>query len=166
MITTTESSIVDFWKERGFEPSLKYTSDGISCWDIDVPGDHTDLKHPEYVGMLIQEKMAFPAIIRRRLQAPVYTVKSGKHYAMVNQPEFENSVPISHSKQFLQFAFTNPGTGACPNIVPLKDTKSVRGVLQRMKQSGAQGVMCLVTSEVAETIAIDEAIRSLDELLH
>jgi hypothetical protein len=166
MITTTESSIVNFWKERGFEASLKYSADNISCWDIDVPEDHTDLKHPEYVGMLIQEKMAFPAIIRQRLQAPVYTIKSGKHYAMVDQSGFENTVPISRSKQLLQFAFTNPGTGACPNIVPLKDTKSVCGVLQRMQKSGAEKVMCLVTSDVAETIAIDAAIRSLDELLH
>ena len=166
MITTTEESIVDFWKERGFEPALRYTADGISCWDIDTPVDHQDLKHPEYVNMLIQEKLALPAIIRRRLQAPVYTIKSGKHYAMVDQEEFEHVVPVSRSRQLLQFAFTNPSTGMCPDIVALKDAKAVRSVLQRIQKSGAQGIMCLVTAEVAETIEIDEALRSLKELLH
>lgn len=166
MITTTEESIVNFWKEREVEPSLRYTSDGISCWDIDVPGDHQDLKHPDYVGMLVQEKMSLSSIIRRRLQVPVYTMKSGKHYAMVNQPGFERAVPVSRSKQLLQFAFTDPNTGVCPDIVALKDAKSIRGVLQRMQKSGAQGIMCLVTAEIAETIEIDEALRSLEELLH
>lgn len=137
MITTTEQAITEFWEKRGFGATPKYSSDGITCWDIDVPEDHEDLKDPEYISLCIQEKMAFPGIIRRRLSAPVYTIKSGQHYAMVNQPQFERSVPMSHSKQLLQFAFTNPATGMCPAIVPLQDTARVRDVLQRMKKSGA-----------------------------
>jgi len=166
MITTTEDTIVGFWRERGFVPLLKYKTDGIHCWDIDVPEDHPDLKHPDYVSLLVQEKMSFPSIVRRRLQVPVYAVKSGGHYAMIDQPDVGRAVPMSRSKHLLQFALTNPGTGVCPNIVPLKDAKDVQSVLQRMQQSGAQGVVCFVTSDIAETIEIDEAIRSLGELLH
>jgi hypothetical protein len=166
MITTTVDQIVEFWKERGFSPELRYSCDGISCWNIDVPEDHGDLKHPDYVGMLIQEKMAFPSIIRRRLQPVVYTLKSGKHYAMVEQPGFDCVIPLSRTKHLLQFGFTNPATGECPAIVPLKTTEQVHSVVKRLKNSGARGVMCIVTPEVAETIDIDEALRSLEQPLH
>jgi hypothetical protein len=166
VVTTTESAVVDFWKERGFDPKLKYAVDEISCWDIDVPEDHQDLKHPDYLGLLIQEKMAFPALIRRRLRPPIYTVKSGQHYAMVEQPGFERVVPMTRSRQILQFGFTNPATGECPTIVHLKTTAHVQRVLRKMKNSGAKGIMCLVTPKVAETIAIDEAVKSLEALLH
>lgn len=161
MIATTSTDVVDFWGRRTFGAKTRYIVDGIACWNIDVPEDHPDLKHPDYIGLLVREKMAQPSIIRRRLAPPLFSVKKDGHFALVSQPGFENVVPVSRTKQLLQLGFTNPATGECPDIVQLKPTKKIQRVLHRMQQSGASGVMCVVTSDAAETYDINAAIASL-----
>ena len=168
-ITTNDESIVSFWKERGFDATLKYEAEGISCWDIEVPDDHEDLKSPDYLDLCIQEKMMMPALIRRRLQPPVYTAKSGGHFALVrlqNEQDLGSLVPMSRSKELLEFAATNPTTGECPDIVPIKDIKQIKRLLNRAHKSGAAGVLCFVTGRFTETISMGEAVKSLEQTIH
>lgn len=161
IITTTLEDIADFWAERGFEPDLLYHLDGVSYWKVEIDDKHEMLGHPDYIGLLVKEKMNWRNIVYKRMRPVLYTVKLDKHFADVRDPQGKRAVPLARDKELLKKALTNTETEECPTIVPLKKSEKVHRVLSQAHQSGVDRVLFFATDRFTETFSLEEALSTV-----
>jgi len=161
ILTTLLDDIADFWAERGITPEKLYTLDDVTYWQMEVDENHEMLAHPEYVQLVFQEKMQFRNVLRKRMSPVLYSVKKGKHYADVRDPQGNRAVPLSRSRTLLTQALTNPDTRIAPIIIPLKQSKRVRYVLDKAMRSGVTRILFFAAEGFTETFSLEEAIDAV-----
>jgi len=158
MIITTSKASVQFWALRGLIPKMRYTHRGVECWEIDVPPEHPDLMHPDYMQCVIEERLGFPKLLARRMALPLYTAKAGGHFAVArDQGEANLGVPIASCASMLRFALTNPETGACPPLSKITGRGKMLRVLGHGQKNGADRVVYFIDEEHTEIIPLDDA---------
>ena len=111
MITTYDPDVVRYWTERDSKPCSALDFDGICYWQIDVPEGDARLRDPEYVQLLLRGKfLLYPAILRKRLELPLYTITQGGLWAetRIGDDNEIRAVPLSRDKRLLQFAYGDP----------------------------------------------------------
>lgn len=160
-VTTALKDIADFWSERGIEPAVMYTLDGITYWRIEVPDDHEMLGHPSYVGLVVQEKLNWRHVLHKRMQPVLYSVKKGGHYADVRDPGGNRAVPMARSRELLKKALTHPETQTCPEIIPLKKSDKIHKMLVKAHRAGVDRILFFAADEFTETFSLEEALGTV-----
>ncbi len=160
-ITTCLKDIADFWSKQGFDPKILYHLDDISYWRIEVDDGHKMLGHPDYVGLILKEKMHWRHLLHKRMQPVLYSAKKGSHYADVRDPEGNRAVPLARSRKLLKKALTDPDTNTCPDIVSLKKLNKIHHILTKAQREGVDHILFFATDEFTETFSLDEALSTV-----
>lgn len=159
MITTTLDKMVDFWRRHGVEAEELYKADGIVSWGIEVEQDNPLLGNPEYIGLMIQERMRFPIIVSKRMQPPLFVPKVNGHVAVVPRKSGSRVIPIARDKELLRFALTDPCSRARPAISKVKSSAQVQKVLRKALKDRVDGLLYFVSRKHTESIPTDVALE-------
>jgi hypothetical protein len=165
ILHTFYPKMVEFWGERGIKAKKRYTLQKFTAWELDIPDDHPDLRVPDYIGLQVQEvTTVLPAVVRARLQPPVYTLKVGKFFADVKDSKGKTGVPITHNQSILAQMCNNPYGGESPDIVKLTKEKRIQDVLLKAHRQGTEALLFFALPGVCETVPIESALRVLKHL--
>lgn len=167
-LNTYLDETASFWKSRGFIPKKRYALHGFTTWQMEIPDDHPDLKHPDYVGLQAREVLfILPTVVLQRLAPPVFTLKVDKMFADIVDRNDKKGVPFSHSRSVLaQISFPmcfHPGPVDTPNIVKLNQDKRVRDVILKAQRQGTENILFFPLADLCETIPIESALRVLKQ---
>lgn len=161
IITTALEDIADFWSERGCVPEVLYSFDNITYWKIKVDDEHEMLSHPDYVSLVIKERLQWRGIIHKRMQPVLYSVKKSGHFADVRDPQGHRAVPLSHDRELLKKALTDPEAGYSPVIVPLKKSGKIHILLKQAHKAGVDRILFFAADSFTETLSIEEALNTV-----
>ena len=167
--------MVDFWKERGCDTKLHYRHDGVDTWEITVPDDHPDLRHPEYVGLLTQETLfVLPQVVLRRLQPPIYTFKVGKSFANIQSRSGQIGMPFARKREILEAMLnrsaniSGSSSGETAKIVKLTQHDRIVSLLQKAKNQSKdnedQRILIFVEPHVCEVVPVESALNLLKQM--
>lgn len=163
-LNTYLKETASFWKSRGFTPKKRYALHGFTNWQIEIPDDHPDLKHPDYVGLQAEEVLyVLPTVVLQRLAPPVFTLKVDKMFADVVDRNGKKGVPISHSRSVLTQMCFRPGPVDPPRIIKLNRDERVREVILKAQRQGTENILFFPLAGLCETIPIESALRVLKQ---
>lgn len=153
-----------FWKSRGFSPKKRYALHGFTNWQFEIPDDHPDLKHPDYVGLQAKEVLyVLPTVVLQRLTPPVFTLKLDKLFADVVDRTGKKGVPLSHSRSVLSQVCFSPMRTDSPKIIKLNRDERVREVILKAQRQGTENILFFPLAGLCETIPIESALRVLKQ---
>lgn len=153
-----------FWKARGYIPRKRYTLNNITAWQVEIPEDHPDRKHPEFIGLQAQEVLyVLPTVVQQRLTPPVFTLKVGKFFADITDRTGKRGVPFSHSRAVLTQMCVRPGHVEPPNIIKLNREERVQEVILKAQRQGTENILFFPLAGLCETVPIESALRVLKQ---
>lgn len=161
-LNTFLEDVAKFWESRGIRPVRRYTLQGFTNWQVEIPSEHPDLKNPEFIGLQAQEVMyVLPTVAVQRLTPPIFTLKVGKMFADIIDRTRKRGVPFSHSRSVLAQMCIRPGIIEPPNIIKLTRRERVLDVIVKAQRQGTENILFFPLANLCETIPIESALRVL-----
>lgn len=152
-IVTFFQPIVDFWKERGIVAAEAFKADETQYYELEVPNDHKDLRDPAYLQIMLNERMAYPEVLRARFSPPLYVVMIHGQVAMTPNKDGKGfAVPVSRNRELLHAAFTKPERQQVPVYKKLKTAHHVFRMMRKMRRGGVTHVAYFVGEKMVEVL--------------
>lgn len=150
--TTFHKRLADFWKEHDGKVEHVYKIDGIDYWTIEVPEDNPHQKDPAVVQFVLEERMQYQGVIRKRFAPTLYTVVVG---GVVAVTPFEGAngmaaMPVARSKEILQTVFTKPDKGQEPEYMKLNKEHKLFKTLKQVSETGVGAIAYFVDDMTVE----------------
>lgn len=155
----------DFWKSRGIEVKRGPMADGYEMWEMDIPEDHPDRRHPGYIGLQAQEVMeVLPGLVRQRMTLPLYTIKHGKLYADIADSAGKRGTPIARNPVVLEKLLKVCVDEPHKNKIQKLTTKSqLMRVLREAEQQGTESMLYFLRELDCETVPIASVLTLIQE---